>query len=157
METGYLSLLVRNHFGVLTKVSGLFGRRGFNISALSVGETENPEISRITIYTKGDDSKFQQIYHQVCKIEEVLAATILPPEKAAVSELALIKLKKAPKEPIGELTKLEDGGYLLRIVGLPEEINSAVKAAKACGIIEMSRTGPTVLEKSANVLTIKEE
>ena len=74
MNSSVLSLLVPSHFNIITKVTGLFSRRGFNIKALSVGETEDPAFSRITILTEGDAPQLQQIHRQVSKLEEVKTA-----------------------------------------------------------------------------------
>ena len=81
MERNVLSLLVANHFGVLTRVTNLFGQRGFNIDSLAVGETENPRFSRITITTHGDDRVINQIKLQLAKLEDVKAVVEIPEEQ----------------------------------------------------------------------------
>lgn len=151
-QTGLMSLLVQNHFGVLTKITGLFGRRGYNIKALSVGESENPALSRITIITQGDETKLKQIYYQVSKLEEVVAVGLLPYTQTVVSELALVKVRECPPNEIGELIKLNDRCFIVRVVGTPKEIDKAAETLSAFGIIEMSRTGPTALNNTSVML-----
>lgn len=155
MNTGLMSLLVENHFGVLTRITGLFGRRGYNIKALSVGETENPAFSRITIITEGNGDRLEQIFHQVSKLEEVVAVELLPQDQAVLNELAFIKLKRKPAQPIGDMLELADGGVVIRVQGAPEKIDQAVEALRAEGIVEMSRTGPTALSNTLQTLKQK--
>ncbi len=155
MKQGILSILVSNHFGVLTKVTGLFGRRGYNIKALSVGETENPELSRITILTEGDPSQLEQIYKQVCKLEEVKAAAILPQEQLIERELLLIKVCPGERDTgalmelvtnsAAKAVGLPDGGVIIEASGRPEQMNELVKQIQSYGVVELSRTGVTAL------------
>lgn len=100
MERNVLSLLVANHFGVLTRVTNLFGQRGFNIDSLAVGETENPRFSRITITTHGDERVINQIKLQLAKLEDVKAVVEIPEEQLFIREVVLIKAepKKAQME-----------------------------------------------------------
>ena len=76
-EMHVLSIYVENHAGVLSRISGLFSRRMYNIDSLSVGETENPKISRMTIVTHADDNTFRQIQNQLAKLEDVTSSLIL--------------------------------------------------------------------------------
>lgn len=151
MQTQILSLLVDNHFGVLTKVTGLFGRRGYNIKSLSVGETEMNEISRITIVTEGDPAQLEQIYKQVRKLEEVLSVTMLPHERAYERELLLVKttarvLPLLPEGCTAEITSC--GGYsIIEASGTAEATESLIETLRESGIIEMSRTGITAIPK----------
>ncbi|MBE6906154.1 MAG: acetolactate synthase small subunit [Ruminococcaceae bacterium] len=162
MQQGILSILVSNHFGVLTKVTGLFGRRGYNIKALSVGETENPEVSRITVLTEGDPAQLEQIYKQVCKLEEVRAAAILPEEQLIERELLLVKVCPGEKET-GALMELvtnsaakavavPDGGVIIEASGRPEQINELVERIRLFGVVELSRTGVTALQATGKAL-----
>ena len=94
MERNVLSLLVANHFGVLTRVTNLFGQRGFNIDSLAVGETENPRFSRITITTHGDERVINQIKLQLAKLEDVKAVVEIPEEQLFIREVVLIKAER---------------------------------------------------------------
>ncbi len=162
MNQGILSILVSNHFGVLTKVTGLFSRRGYNIKALSVGETENPQLSRITVLTEGDLSQLEQIYKQVSKLEEVRAAKIIPEQLLMERELLLVKVCPAEGEA-GALMELvtgcsakavavPEGGVIIEASGTIGQIDSLVERIRPFGIVELSRTGVTALEASSRAL-----
>ena len=94
MERHVLSVLVKNSSGVLTRVSGLFARRGFNIDSLTVGSTENPNISRMTITLNGNEDVLEQFTKQLNKLEDVLRVLQLKPDQSVYRELVLIKVKK---------------------------------------------------------------
>ena len=88
-----LGVLVANRFGVLTRISGLFSRRGYNIDSLNVGETEDPRFSRMTIIVSGDDYIKSQIVKQLAKLHDVKKVELLPSEETVLRELLLIKLR----------------------------------------------------------------
>ena len=88
----YLILIVENNTGVLARITSLFCQRGFNILSLNVAETENPKISRITVVSQGDDSKFEQIIKQTSKLVEVCMVFPLEPSFSLVRELLLVKI-----------------------------------------------------------------
>ena len=92
---------MNNESGVLTRVSGLFARRAFNIDSLSVGVTDDPHISRITISAKGDDYVKTQIVRQLEKLHDVKIVELMPPNKTVMRELVLIKLNIAQKSRAG--------------------------------------------------------
>jgi len=87
-----LAILVENKPGVLTRVAGLFSRRGFNIESLAVGVTENLDTSRITIVVSGDDNVLEQVEKQLNKLIDVIRVSDIPPEDSVSRELALIKV-----------------------------------------------------------------
>lgn len=87
-----LSILVANESGVLTRVSGLFGRRGYNIDSLSVGETEDPALSRITVVSRGDKPTQDQIIKQLQKLVDVKSVTLLDWNNTVFRELMLVKV-----------------------------------------------------------------
>ena len=93
MEKHYLSVLVANHAGVLARISSLFCQRGFNIDSLTVSATDNPEISRVTIVTSGDEASFRQIRKQTAKLIETKALFPLNLRTSLLRELLLIKLR----------------------------------------------------------------
>ncbi len=154
MDRALLSILVVNRFGVLTKVTGLFGRRGYNIKALSVGETENPDISRITVTTEGDAAMLEQICSQVLKLEEVFAAEILPLAEAVERELVLIKVKPGA-ENVGRLMQIVSDfsakstgtgdSVVIEASGRVETVDRLVALLGGLGIVELCRTGATAL------------
>jgi len=87
-----ISVLVENHFGVLARVAGLFSARGFNIDSLAVGETQDPEVSRMTVIAKGDDRVVEQIMKQLNKLVDVICVEDLTAQDMIVRELVLIKI-----------------------------------------------------------------
>ncbi|NLC63790.1 MAG: acetolactate synthase small subunit, partial [Thermoanaerobacterales bacterium] len=92
-----LSVLVENHPGVLSKVAGLFSRRGFNIDSLAVGRTENPEISRMTIVVEGDEYVVEQVKKQLNKLINVIKVSKIDPRDSVSRELLLIKVDAEPQ------------------------------------------------------------
>ena len=93
MKSYVLSVLVKNHSGVLRRVSSLFARRGYNIESLTVGVTENPKLSRMTVVVSGDEYTVDQITKQVSKLVEILNVEILDPETSVFRELVLVKVR----------------------------------------------------------------
>lgn len=155
-----LSVLVSNHFGVLNRVTNLFSRRGYNVKELTVGETLNPEYSRITVITEGDEEIMDQIYKQIVKLVDVKRAQILPNDEALDRELLLVKLGfngKAILEIEKAGGKILDKGdcIIAEITGGSEEVGEFLNSLKKYNIIEISRTGVTALQKGAkNFLSI---
>jgi acetolactate synthase-1/3 small subunit len=98
MKKKVFSILVDNTSGALSRVSGLFSRRGFNIDSLTVGETENPKYSRMTVVAKGDDISLDQIEKQLAKLEDVRSVIELREGKAVCRELVLITVGVTPEE-----------------------------------------------------------
>lgn len=165
MKTAILSVLVTNHFGVLTRVTNLFGRRGFNIKALSVGETENPALSRITILTEGNHATLDQIQKQLLKLEDVKKATIIPDSRLLSRELVLIKVRLQDAQ-IGELDQIlicydarivsaTQHSAIIKAANTTGRINELIREMERFGILEMSRTGPTALELGEVTLSEK--
>lgn len=165
--TSVLSLLVPSEFDTVTKVTGLFRRRGFNIKALSVGETQEPGVSRITILTEGDPPTLEQIQRQVSKLEDVKRAALIPYQKFLDRELMLAKIcpKGASEEVFLELVSEfsakivaeADGCYMIEATGSQEELDDFVDRLRPFGLLELSRTGVTALELSQNTLFCSRE
>ncbi|NSB17565.1 acetolactate synthase small subunit [Clostridium beijerinckii] len=93
MEKHVLSVLVKNSSGVLSRVSGLFSRRGYNIDSLTVGRTEDPSISRMTITLMGDENVLEQVKKQLNKLEDVIRVINFKADDSVYRELVLIKVK----------------------------------------------------------------
>lgn len=166
MKQALLAILVSNHSGVLSKVTALFSRRGYNIKALSVGETHNHEISRITVLTEGDSLQLEQICKQVRKLEEVLTAEILPEGRLVERELVLVKVRPSPGD-VGALMQLvtefaaktaaaPNGCAIIEASGSMEQMDRLVEGISRFHILEMSRTGATSLEVSDKALQVEE-
>jgi len=159
MKRYVLSILVRNHAGVLSRVSGLFSRRGYNIDSLSVGETENPKFSRITIVVWGDKLILEQIRKQVGKLVDVEEIIVLVPEDAVYRELALIKVSATElnrAEIIGivgifraNIIDVSTGSITVEITGDQSKISAFMELMQPFGIVEVARTGLTGLGRGS--------
>ena len=155
MERKVLSLLVANQFGVLTRVSNLFGQRGFNIDSLAVGETENPRFSRITITTHGNEVIINQIKLQLAKLEDVKNVMEIPQEQLFIREVVLVKCEPRSTQIPGFLHAVEDFGGRCQIIEgdvyvdySPDSINFFIEELREYRIQEISRTGGVALQLS---------
>ncbi|MFA6775842.1 MAG: acetolactate synthase small subunit [Sphaerochaetaceae bacterium] len=155
-----LSILVYNRSGVLMRVVGLFSRRGYNIDSLSVGETQDESISRITIVVTGSREVVEQIKHQVEKLVDVINVAEMRQDASIQKELVLIKIAttEVTRTHIIELAeifkaKVEDvasTAITLQITGSLDKIASFIDLAKEYGIVELVRTGITALGRGAS-------
>lgn len=158
-----LSVLVANNPGVLTRVAGLFGRRGYNIQSLTVGVTQDPTISRITIELYGDEYILEQIKKQLAKLIEVISITELKPDKAVYRELLLVKVAaddttRGAVVEIGNIFRakvidLSRQSLTMEITGEPSKNNAFLELLEPYGIREIARTGITGLERGVMELT----
>ncbi|WP_317311844.1 acetolactate synthase small subunit [Clostridium thermobutyricum] len=157
MNRHVLSLLVKNSSGVLSRVVGLFSRRGYNIDSLSVGKTENPDISRMTICLNGDDDILEQCEKQITKLQEVISVENLKPEQSVYRELVLIKVNATDKNrgKINEIVKIFRSKIIdvskdtltIELTGDESKIEALMKLLSEYGIEELVRTGLTALER----------
>lgn len=157
MQKKYLSVLVENHAGVLARVSSLFCQRGFNIESLTVSATDNPEISRITIVSSGDEASFRQIIKQTAKLIETRAIFPLNLRTSLLRELLMIKLRtnEENRGRINEIARafkaetidVSVGSIVLELTGEPERIDSFLSSLSEFEILEMCRTGVTAMER----------
>ena len=158
-----ISILVENKPGVLQRISGLFTRRNFNIDNITVGKTEEPTISRITIRTTGDNQTLEQITKQLNKLIEVLKVRELKPENTIKRELELIKVhapdEKTKSEIIqytnifrGHIVDVTPKTLTVEITGEPTKIGSFTKLLKPFGIKETAKTGVTALTRGHKTL-----
>lgn len=163
MEKHVLSVLVKNSSGVLTRVSGLFARRGFNIDSLTVGSTENPNISRMTIALMGNDDVLEQFIKQLNKLEDVLRVLELSADNSVYRELVLIKVKAdaEKRSAINEVVKIfrskiidvSPNSLTIELTGDESKISALIKLMEEYGIKELVRTGVTGLERSDKIIT----
>ena len=160
-----IAVYVDNQFGVLTRVTSMFTRRGFNIDALTVGETESPAYSRITISLSGDGYAREQLINQLRKLYNVKKVEVLE-EDCIQRELMLIKVKNTAEYRAEVLSavdvyraKVTDytvDGMCIEITGDPSKIDAFIKLMNFYGIIiEMCRTGIVALERGSNTLLNK--
>lgn len=164
MEKYTLSVLVENHAGVLSRVVGLFTRRGFNIHQLSVGPTADENISRITIEVKGDIYMVEQVSKQLSKIMEVIKIKTLKESEMVKRGLVLVKIKSNPKNR-GEIIEianvfranvvdLSPTTITAEITGSDAKLDAFLKMVDCYGIEEIARTGMTALERGSNTLKL---
>jgi acetolactate synthase-1/3 small subunit len=152
MKPHTLSVLVENKPGVLSRVTGLFSRRGFNIESLAVGTCEEPDMSRITIVVIGDDAKVEQVMKQLHKLIDVIKVSDLSENERVERELALIKVNAEPGSSRAEVMQIAsifraqiiDVGaksVILQITGDTEKIDALEKLLRQFGVKELVRTG----------------
>ena len=146
-----ISVLVENHFGVLTHAAGLFSARGFNIDSLAVGETEDPTISRMTIVAEGDERTLEQVKKQLNRLIDVIKVIDLTEEDFLDRELVLVKVRIDDKNRSEILqiadtfqAKIDDTKketVVIEVTGDEDKIKSFIKKMKPFGLIEIVRTG----------------
>jgi acetolactate synthase-1/3 small subunit len=149
MKRHTISILVNNQPGVLQRVAGLFGRRGFNIESITVGASEEPGLSRMVIVTTGDDKTIEQVGKQLYKLIDVIASPMV------ARELALIKVHAEPSarpEILGvvetfraSVVDIGASSMIVQAVGDSDKIDAIIELLKPYGIRELSRTGVTAM------------
>lgn len=153
-----ISVLVSNEFGVLTRIAGLFSGRGFNIESLSVAETLDPKVSRMTIVTSGDDNVLEQVTKQLNKLVNVIKVHDFTGEERIERELALVKVSSTA-ESRAEILSIVDifrakvvdvspRTYTIEITGDEEKISAITELVRPFGIKEIVRTGRIAMARS---------
>jgi acetolactate synthase I/III small subunit len=159
-----ISVLVENHFGVLTRIAGMFSSRGFNIDCLSVGETSDPTVSRMTIITRGDEAICEQIVKQLRKLVDVIRVQDITREQNVERELMLVKVS-CTRENRAEIMQMAsilrahivDVGpesLVIEVVGDFDRLNAMIEILKPYGILENARTGVVGLARGSQALKI---
>lgn len=157
-----VGVLVDNEPGVLSRVSGLFFRRGFNIESLAVGPTQDAEVSRITIVVLGDDAHIEQLIQQLYKLICVQKVQVMREKNAVERQLLLVKVRAGVAEREG-LMRLVDifkarvldvtkSSMILQITGDNEKIAALLSLLEDYGITELVRTGIVALERGDGVM-----
>jgi acetolactate synthase-1/3 small subunit len=163
MKAHTLSVLVENKAGVLSRVSGLFSRRGFNIESLAVGTCEEPNMSRITIVGYGDDAQIEQVKKQLNKLIDVIKVSDITYRDHVARELALIKVAAdagAARAEIMQIAsifraKIIDVGtrtVVLEITGDTAKIDALEKLLRQYGVKELVRTGKVAILRGAKTV-----
>jgi len=152
-----ISLLVENKFGVLSRIVGLFSGRGYNIDSISVGPTEDAELSRMTIVSAGDDRIIEQIMKQLNRLVDVIKVIDLTGESFVERELALIKVAASPstRSEIVQITNIFRAKVVdisprtltVEATGNEAKINAIMGMLRPFGIKEIARTGKTALTR----------
>ena len=153
-----ISVLVRNERGVLSRVSGLFARRGFNIYSLAVGETDDPTVSRISVVVAGDPPVIDQVVKQLRRLVSVIKVSDLTGQARVERGLLVIKVN-APHDKRGELMQLvqifrarvdhvDNQSLILEVTGNREKLEAFIDILRPHGILEMARTGQIAIARS---------
>jgi len=157
LEKHTIAVMVENKFGVLSRVAGLFSARGYNIESLSVGETLDPSVSRMTLVVKGDAFVVEQVIKQLHKLIDVIKVTDLSEENHVEREMLLIKVNAEPGARaeilrIGDIfrAKVVDvtpNTYTLEVTGEESKIEAIIELYRPFGIQELVRTGKVAIAR----------
>ena len=159
MNRRVLSLLVDNTSGVLSRVAGLFSRRGYNIDSLTVGETADPRYSRMTVVARGDEQILDQIVKQLAKLIDVVDIKVLEEESSVNRELVLVKVRAdaADRQSIiaianvfrGNIIDVGKDSLIIELTGQQSKLDAFVELLRGYEILELARTGITGLSRGA--------
>ena len=159
MKNRVLSLLVDNTSGVLSRVAGLFSRRGYNIDSLTVGETADPRYSRMTVVARGDEQILDQIVKQLAKLIDVVDIKVLEEESSVNRELVLVKVRAdaADRQSIiaianvfrGNIIDVGKDSLIIELTGQQSKLDAFVELLRGYEILELARTGITGLSRGA--------
>jgi len=157
-----LSVLVENHPGVLSRIAGLFSRRGFNIDSLAVGTTDDPDISRMTIVVNGDDYIVEQVKKQLNKLIDVIKISEIDPVNSVTRELVLIKVNadtSSRSEIIqivevfrANIVDVNKDSMIIEVVGDEGKVNAMQELLSQYGIKELVRTGVIGLNRGPKTI-----
>jgi len=160
MGWNIISALVENKPGVLFRVSNMFRARNFNIESLSVGPTEQQDLSRITVTIDGDENVTEQLVKQLRKLIDVVEVTRLPTDQTVYRELALIKLKAVDPTSRTEIINLANdfrgkvvdtskGSIMVEITDTPDKIDAFKSLVERYGVLQLARTGVSALPRGS--------
>ncbi len=160
MKKIVLSLLVENTSGVLSRVAGLFSRRGYNIDSLTVGVTENPQLSRMTVVAIGDHQILEQIRNQLQKLEDVKEIQELVPERSVCRELVLVRVRAdgQNRQAVAavadifraKIVDVAQDSVLIELTGNQAKLDAFIKLLNDFTILEFVRTGITGLSRGSD-------
>ncbi len=163
IEKHTIAILLENEAGALSRVSGLFSARAYNIESLTVAPTEDPAVSRMTVVTVGSESIVEQIIKQLNKLVDVIKLVDLHESPHVEKELMLIKLRATGGEQREEFKRLSDifsgvivdttsSSYMIELTGTGAQLDDFVQAAGSKHILELARSGPIGLLKGGKIL-----
>ena len=158
------SLLVDNNSGVLSRISGLFTRRGYNIDSITAGVTADPRFTRITIVSSGDELILSQIEKQVRKLEDVIEIKVLHPEDSVYRELIMVKVRanKTERTEIisvadifrAKIVDVEKDSLMVELTGNGSKVDAFLELLEGYEILELARTGITGLQRGIKDVTV---
>lgn len=159
-----LSLLMENEAGALSRVVGLFSARGYNIDSLSVAETENPGLSRLTLVTRGDAEAIEQITKQLNKLIDVVKVSDLNNSRFVERELMMVKVRAIGRDRDeylrlveiyrGQIVDVSDKTYTIEMTGTSEKLDSFLEILNRETILETVRTGPAGIGRGERMLRL---
>ena len=158
MQKHVVAMLVEDHPGVLTRIAGMFARRGFNIDTITVGKTTKKDVSKMVITLMGDEKDLEQLIKQINKLIDTIKVMEMPAQESVIRELCLIKIaipNTKAKEEILRYTKIfktkivdiNQKSITAEILGTPDKIDSFIELMLPFGIREISRTGVTAISR----------
>ena len=157
------SLIVDNTTGVLSRISGLFSRRGYSIDSITAGVTADPRFTRITIVASGDELILSQIEKQVRKLEDVIQIKVLKPEESVYRELIMIKVRANAAERAeiisvadtfrAKIVDVETGSLMIELTGNQSKLEAFLNLLDGYEILELARTGITGLSRGSKDVT----
>lgn len=158
------SLLVDNNPGVLSRVSGLFSRRGYSIDSITAGVTADPRFTRITIVSSGDELILSQIEKQVRKLEDIIEIKVLDPEDSVYRELIMVKVRanKTERTEIisvadifrAKIVDVEKDSLMVELTGNGSKVDAFLELLEGYEILELARTGITGLQRGIKDVTV---
>ena len=160
------SLLVDNNPGVLSRISGLFSRRGYSIDSITAGVTADPRFTRITIVSSGDELILSQIEKQVRKLEDIIEIKVLEPSDSVYRELIMVKVRanKSERSEIisvadifrAKIVDVEKESLMIELTGTQSKLDAFLNLLEGYEILELARTGITGLSRGSKDVTIFE-
>lgn len=160
MKKRVLSLLVDNTSGVLSRVAGLFSRRGYNIDSLTVGETADPRYSRMTVVARGDEQILDQIVKQLAKLIDVADIKVLEDESSVNRELVLVKVRAdaADRQSViaianifrGSIIDVGKDSLIIQLTGQQSKLDACIELLRGYEILELARTGIAGLSRGSD-------
>ena len=160
------SLLVDNNPGVLSRISGLFSRRGYNVDSITAGVTADPRFTRITIVASGDELILSQIEKQVRKLVDVREIKVLHPESSVCRELIMVKIRANAKQRAevvsvadifrAKIVDVEKESLMIELTGTQSKLDAFLNLLEGYEILELARTGITGLSRGSKDVTIFE-
>ena len=158
------SLLVDNNPGVLSRVSGLFSRRGYSIDSITAGVTADPRFTRVTIVSSGDELILSQIEKQVRKLEDIIEIKVLDPEDSVYRELIMVKVRanKTERTEIisvadifrAKIVDVEKDSLMVELTGNGSKVDAFLELLEGYEILELARTGITGLQRGIKDVTV---
>ena len=167
MQRKVFSLLVNNNAGLLSRVAGLFSRRGYTIDSITSGATMDDRVTRITVVATGDDQILSQIEKQLAKLEDVIDIKILTDGESVYRELILVKVKADASQRSelisiadifrAKVVDVEEDSLMFEMTGTTSKITAFLKLMTTYGVLELARTGITGLSRGTDGVYVPED